>query len=155
LILPVDNGQVLPRAPGTYALLIACPTAARIRIGRLGTMRLRPGYYIYVGSAFGPGGLQARIGHHQRAARRPHWHVDYLHRRAPLDAVWYVCGVRCEHDWAARLGATSGAVIPMPNFGSSDCGCLAHLFWFRERPPATAVGRALGRGARPRRASTR
>lgn len=142
--------QVLPRTPGTYALLLTCTTTARIRTGRLGAMQLCPGYYIYVGSAFGPGGLQARIGHHRRAARRPRWHVDYLHRRARLDAVWYVRGARCEHEWAARLGAMSGASIPMPGFGSSDCGCLAHLFWFRERTPAGTVGQALGRfWARP------
>jgi len=36
--------------PGTYALLIASVTDAVIRVGRLGNLRLRPGYYVYVGS---------------------------------------------------------------------------------------------------------
>jgi hypothetical protein len=29
-----------------------------IRVGRLGVLHVRPGFYIYVGSALGPGGSQ-------------------------------------------------------------------------------------------------
>jgi hypothetical protein len=35
---------------GTYALLLASATDALIRVGRLGNLRLQPGYYVYVGS---------------------------------------------------------------------------------------------------------
>ena len=37
--------------PGTYALLLRCRRPARLRIGRLGVIRARPGFYVYVGSA--------------------------------------------------------------------------------------------------------
>jgi Uri superfamily endonuclease len=69
-------------------------------MGSLGRLQLRPGYYVYVGSAFGPGGLRARIEHHARPAVRPHWHIDYLRRYTRLEAVWY-CGQRCEYECAA------------------------------------------------------
>jgi Uri superfamily endonuclease len=36
----------------------------RLEIGRLGVYDIVPGYYAYVGSAFGAGGLRARICHH-------------------------------------------------------------------------------------------
>jgi len=130
-----DNGLVIPAAPGTYALALRCGSRRSVRIGRLGVLQLRPGWYVYVGSAFGPGGLRARIGHHLRVARRPHWHVDYLRRRTRLVAVWYVCGARCEHEWAQRLGAVPGAAMPLAGFGSSDCHCPAHLFQFQKRRP--------------------
>jgi Uri superfamily endonuclease len=139
-----DNGLVLPDAPGTYALLLRCASCRRVSIGRLGVLQLRPGWYVYVGSAFATGGLRARFSHHQRVAQRPHWHVDYLRRRAQLVAVWYVCGERCEHKWAESLGAMPDATIPMAGFGSSDCGCPTHLFQFGNRPPAGAIRVGLG-----------
>jgi Uri superfamily endonuclease len=37
-------------SPGTYALLLSSATDAVIRIGRLGDLRLQPGYYVYIGS---------------------------------------------------------------------------------------------------------
>ena len=43
--------------PGTYALVLASQKTGPVRIGRLGTLELQPGVYIYVGSAFGPGGF--------------------------------------------------------------------------------------------------
>jgi Uri superfamily endonuclease len=131
-----DTGLVIPDGPGTYALALWCGGSRQsVRIGRLGVLPLRPGWYIYVGSAFGPGGLRARIGHHRRVARRPHWHVDYLRRRTRLVAVWYISRVRCEHEWAQRLGAIPGAAMPLAGFGSSDCRCTAHLLQFDEGEP--------------------
>jgi len=52
---------ILEPKPGTYALILSCASNARIQVGRLGTMRLQRGYYVYLGSALGPGGLRARI----------------------------------------------------------------------------------------------
>jgi len=135
---------VFPDAPGTYALLLRCASCRRVSIGRLEVLQLRPGWYVYVGSAFGPGGLRARISHHQRVARRPHWHVDYLRRRAQMFAVWYVCGKRCEHEWARFVGAMPGATIPLTGFGSSDCGCPTHLFSFENQRSAGVIQVGLG-----------
>jgi Uri superfamily endonuclease len=123
---------MLPSARGTYALILRCSTARRVRIGRLGELQLRPGHYIYVGSAFGPGGLRARIGHHQSAVQRPHWHIDYLRNHARLESILYRCGARVEHEWAARIATMRGAAVPVLGFGSSDCECVAHLYWFED-----------------------
>lgn len=48
---------------GTYILILSSPARSTIDVGRLGRMTLAHGYYLYVGSAFGPGGLRARIAH--------------------------------------------------------------------------------------------
>ena len=52
-------GKVIAPRPGTYALILLCASNARIQIGRLGKMHLQTGYYVYLGSAFGPGGLNS------------------------------------------------------------------------------------------------
>ncbi|MGD1103787.1 MAG: DUF123 domain-containing protein [Terriglobia bacterium] len=67
---------------------LSCASNARIQIGRRGTMQLQRGYYVYLGSALGPGGLRARIAHHQKLSTRPHWHIDYLRAHSRLHSVW-------------------------------------------------------------------
>jgi Uri superfamily endonuclease len=125
--------------PGTYALLLSSATNALIRIGRLGNLLLQRGFYVYVGSALGPGGVRGRLGHHVRPAERPHWHIDYLRKKTTLEAVWFRYHRKSlEHAWAKRFGEMPGASVPMAGFGSSDCDCQSHLFFFKKcpRPPA-------------------
>ena len=122
----------LEARPGTYTLLLSSATDARIRVGRLGNMRLRSGFYLYVGSAFGTGGVRARVNHHLHASPRPHWHIDYLRPHATPEEVW-LCHdrKRREHLWARFFSSMPGVLVPMPGFGSSDCDCDAHLFFFK------------------------
>lgn len=125
-----------PAELGTYALILRSRGEVRICAGKLGELELQSGFYIYIGSAFGPGGLRARIGHHGRIARRPHWHIDYLRAGADLLEVWYSRdNQRREHLWAKTLGAFPGMAAPWPGFGASDCRCLTHLF-FSKSPPS-------------------
>jgi Uri superfamily endonuclease len=82
----------LPSTPGTYAILLVCRADALIEVGRLGTLRVQPGFFVYVGSAMGPGGLAARVGRHLRLEKRLHWHVDILRAVTQFDEVWYAEG---------------------------------------------------------------
>ena len=41
--------------PGTYALVLSARAGGRVRIARLGGLRVQHGFYVYVGSALGPG----------------------------------------------------------------------------------------------------
>jgi Uri superfamily endonuclease len=138
-MLQVQNGTLMemviePKA-GTYALILSCATNARIQIGRLGTMQLQRGYYVYLGSALGPGGLRARIAHHQELSTRPHWHIDYLRAHTRLHSVWLnYDGRRREHEWAGAMQKLNGATIPLPGFGASDCTCPSHLYFFKRCP---------------------
>src|SRR5512139_3339944 len=60
----------LPEDKGTYILLVSLRQAKRLEIGRLGAFDLVPGFYAYVGSAHGSGGLRARIQHHLAMSSR-------------------------------------------------------------------------------------
>ena len=118
---------MIPNDKGTYALLLRLARARRVRIGRLGLVDFPAGRYIYVGSAFGPGGLRARIAHHMKRASHPHWHIDYLRRVCRVEGNWHLIGGRVECLWAHRLPCCQG-VTSVAGFGCSDCCCRSHLF---------------------------
>ena len=123
--------QTVKPEPGTYALILLSTKQGVIRIGRLGRLRLQPGFYVYVGSALGPGGVRARVAHHQRVSPRPRWHIDYLRARTRLVEVWCCYDrVQREHQWASALELVPGAGIPLARFGASDCHCASHLYFF-------------------------
>jgi Uri superfamily endonuclease len=116
----------------------------RIRIGRFGEFFFEPGRYVYVGSAFGPGGLKRRTDRHRRLEKRQHWHIDFLREIAPIHEIWFSHGSRdAEHDWARILAQMEGARVPVAGFGSQDCrsGCPSHLICFAHLP-AIAVFRS-------------
>lgn len=120
--------------PGTYVMLLHSSTTCVIRVGRWGQLAVVPGWYLYVGSAFGPGGLRARVGRHCRGAARAHWHVDHLRAVTAPAGIWYSDSTqRLEHVWAVALAGLRGA-RPVRGFGCSDCQCASHLVQFAGRP---------------------
>jgi Uri superfamily endonuclease len=128
---------------GTYLLLLQAEKQAGLMVGKLGRMAAAPGYYLYVGSAFGPGGVSARIRHHSKTAIRPHWHIDYLRTVAGLVDAWCVYDRHCEHEWAQLLMQDNIAVMPFSGFGSSDCGCATHLFYLQHKPAKAMLEKLL------------
>ncbi|MFQ5628965.1 MAG: DUF123 domain-containing protein [bacterium] len=119
-----------------------CLRARCIQIGRLGEIHTQKGYYIYIGSAFGPGGVRARVNRHLRITDFRHWHIDYLRPFVQILEVWYSHDqVRREHQWAEIFGLTPGLDIPLNGFGASDCRCPAHLF-FAEVPFSLEIFRS-------------
>jgi Uri superfamily endonuclease len=120
---------------GAYALILFCSQEGTVQIGKLGPLQLRQGFYVYLGSALGPGGVRARVAHHRKLSLRPHWHIDYLRPCTRLDRIWYSDDRVCrEHQWARAISGLRGASVPVAGFGSSDCRCKTHLFFFTRRP---------------------
>jgi Uri superfamily endonuclease len=136
--------MVLEPKPGTYALILSCSTNICGQIGRFGTLRLQPGYYVYLGSALGSGGLRARIAHHQKPSLRPHWHIDYLRAQTRLYCIWFSYAARRrEHQWARVVRTMRDASAPLLGFGASDCHCRSHLYFFRRCPSRISFQRGL------------
>jgi len=130
--------------PGTYTLVFSSNSDRPINIGKLGTLLIQPGFYVYVGSAFGPGGLKARIKHHFNHSSRPHWHLDYLSPILSAREIWYTCDpTRREHQWATIHFETRGVFLPLPGFGSSDCRCPSHLFFYKSKPSGNYFRRKI------------
>lgn len=122
---------------GTYLLILHMESACQqLRIGRLGCYDFVPGYYLYVGSAFGAGGLAARLGYHRRRVKVcPHWHIDYLRLHTDLREVWaLVSEQRLEQRWCGALMSVPGIQMPVRGFGSSDTSDPTHLFFLPTYP---------------------
>jgi Uri superfamily endonuclease len=137
----------LPVQPGSYLLLLKLAASAEIQVGRLGCIGFRRGWYIYAGSAFGPGGLAGRLRHHLRPVQKRHWHIDYLRDHARVREVWMTVGPpNREHDWAQILARDPGAGIWVRGFGCSGCRCPSHLLYFEARPGDDLIRSKLGAG---------
>lgn len=115
---------------GTYALLLTTLRTVSVDVGSLGAVNLKPGAFVYVGSAFGPGGLAARLRRHvQREKASPHWHIDYLRAALSLEGAWLSADDhRHECSWANAVAARTATQIPLPGAGASDCPCDSHFF---------------------------
>jgi Uri superfamily endonuclease len=127
----------LPECPGTYVLIAQVSQVKCLGIGSLGKFEIQPGFYGYVGSAFGSGGLRARIGHHLEACAEPHWHIDYLLRVASPMEVWFTTAdQKLERRWAELLEEAPEFQVPIRRFGSSDYhrSRASHLFYSKRRP---------------------
>ena len=125
--------EPISREPGAYLLLIELTAPLALDIPRLGAATLRPGRYAYGGSAYGPGGLRARIGRHLRAHKARRWHVDRLTAAGRVVGIRAVPGGR-ECALVRDVLASPGVSVPVPGFGSSDCrACPAHLVMLPER----------------------
>ena len=126
--------EVVPSSRGSYVLQLHLVQAFSVAVGRLGVVQFPAGEYFYVGSAFGQGGLRARLSRHFRLdAKRYHWHIDYLRTVAEVCGCFFeVSDQRLECRWSQTLASLPSATIPVPRFGSTDCqsGCQTHLVSF-------------------------
>ncbi len=133
---------------GSYILVLQLEQPVRgLSVGRLGSFDFAPGFYLYVGSAYGSGGIDARLAYHLRRQKdRPHWHIDYLRAEARLREAWAVAGAeRMECIWCKALSELPGVSIPVRGFGSRDTGCQSHLFYLARAPhPSLLTGVILG-----------
>jgi Uri superfamily endonuclease len=143
----------LPDSPGAYAIELLLSEACTVTVGQLGKFKFPPGIYIYSGSAFGPGGISARLGRHIRAKSKAcRWHIDYLREITRRRACCYIQanpGAMVEKpyecSWSQALLSLPGAAVPVQGFGASDCisTCPAHLVCFPFQYLETKGARAV------------
>jgi sugar fermentation stimulation protein A len=117
---------------GNYLILLELTASRRVETGALGTVGFKKGWYVYSGSA--RKNLSARISRHLRKGRKKkHWHIDYLTPYAGrLKALPVMSCRNLECELAGDLARLGGK--PVEGFGSSDCRCTSHLFYFPDPP---------------------
>lgn len=126
-LIATRDMDAIPDAAGAYLLAVDLAAALALDFGGFAGQVLPPGRYVYCGSAYGPGGLRARIGRHLKRGKPLRWHVDRLTAAGHIAGIAAIPRAR-ECDLAARVLAVPGAAVPAPRFGSSDCRrCPAHL----------------------------
>jgi Uri superfamily endonuclease len=115
---------------GTYLLIIDLKNNSSIKIGKRGIIEFKKGFYVYVGSALNS--LQARVSRHFSQEKKLHWHIDYFltDENSNIVEVLFYSGIeRIECDLALKISEKGKGI---EGFGSSDCNCAAHLFYFTE-----------------------
>jgi Uri superfamily endonuclease len=141
-----SNLHEAPRESGTYAIIFYCRLTAPVCIGRLGILHLHPGWYVYLGSALGTGGLRSRLKHHCGVVEKPHWHLDYVHHHLDIKEIWFQTGNRKkECAWAQYFLGRQGVAVPLRRFGSSDCKCRSHFLSFSKKPDFESWRNAAGK----------
>ncbi|UXD21176.1 hypothetical protein IPA_00865 [Ignicoccus pacificus DSM 13166] len=87
---------------------------------------LKPGLYAYVGSAWGPGGIIARVRRHlTKNFARPRWHIDHLTKSGrPLMAFIYPN--LTEDELYQKVSKVLKPAVK--GFGSTDTKHYTHLF---------------------------
>lgn len=125
---------------GTYILVIFVPEEVIIRIGSLGRIIFKEGYYLYVGSAMGKSGsstLINRVKRHvkKKELKKVHWHVDYFlnNEMVNMIKIYLIPSQKKLECLIAQelLEISDGCIM---NFGSSDCYCKSHLIYFKNIP---------------------
>jgi Uri superfamily endonuclease len=117
---------------GVYYLLIYVRESFNIKIGSLGYISFKKGFYVYVGSGKGEGNsgeLLSRVVRHLRLVKRLRWHVDYLlsSRHVELRGVCIIEDEDLTECELVKKILLKGS--PVPGFGSTDCKnkCPSHL----------------------------
>lgn len=121
---------------GTYMLIIEVKNDKKIRIGKLGEIDFKNGYYCYVGSALGKSvNLDNRIKRHTRLNNQKkgklHWHIDYLLANPDANIVG-VRKIQINERLECHISQLIGKVADnfIKDFGCSDCNCKSHLYYF-------------------------
>ena len=116
---------------GSYLILLKVKEEKKIAIGKLGDIIFQPGYYIYAGSAMN--NLSKRVKRHLRLRKNLHWHIDYLRQEAEIVTD---LPVRSSQDLECEIASAISRIsdLSIARFGSSDCNCQSHLFYFKENP---------------------
>lgn len=131
MTIPYGTFEEELRDGGYYLLLLRLDKKWQLEVGSLGKISFEEGYYVYAGSA--KQGLSKRISRHKRKTKKKHWHIDYLTAVADkIEALSFVSTKDRECSLAAEVSAEAAGTVP--KFGSSDCRCPAHLFYFAQNP---------------------
>lgn len=127
---------------GCYILILNLKDNCRLKVGSLGFLSLKKGYYCYVGSALGRSvSLEKRVMRHKKIAKEKcgklRWHIDYLlickHTKL-LKIILIPSKSKIECKVSKIIGNLADKVVE--DFGSSDCkfGCKGHLHYFKHEP---------------------
>jgi Uri superfamily endonuclease len=122
---------------GSYILVIRLKKEKIIKIGSLGNFLFSRGFYLYVGSAMGNTGSSTLLNRVQRHflnknEKKLHWHIDYLlaDKNSFIAKLYLIPSIQSlECIVAQELLEKCDDFIK--NFGSSDCNCISHLFYFQ------------------------
>jgi Uri superfamily endonuclease len=121
--------MMIGKVKGSYILGTSLNKDVRIQVGSLGEIDFYKGLYLYCGSALN--GIKQRINRYLRETKKKFWHIDYLLKDKNPDFIFvFPSAKRLECKLADILRQR---LIPIKGFGSSDCGCVSHLYFLEQK----------------------
>jgi sugar fermentation stimulation protein A len=116
---------------GCYLLLLKLAKDTSTFVGEQGEVDFKAGFYVYVGSA--KRSLSKRIERHKRIRKKVFWHIDYLRSICDFQTA---LPIRTQDDLECQVAQTTQGISEQEfiGFGSSDCRCRSHLYYFTENP---------------------
>ncbi|MEM0242976.1 MAG: GIY-YIG nuclease family protein [Candidatus Aenigmatarchaeota archaeon] len=122
---------------GSYVLILKMESNQVLKIGKIGEIEFRRGFYSYVGSANGKNlGIDERLKRYFKLNKEKkgnlRWHIDYLLVNNNVKIIDVVKTKKEECELARIIEKISSDLIP--NFGCSDCNCESHLFFHFSNP---------------------
>jgi len=135
--------NIIKKSEATYILVINISEDLKIRVGQLGEAFFKEGDYIYIGSA--KDSLDVRLRRHLRKGKKTYWHIDYLLRSEKIKIlqIWTIDKkVECQ---TTEVFCQDPAIkIIKKGFGSSDCRCLTHLFFVKDKKKTEKILKKIG-----------
>lgn len=112
---------------GAYILSFFVEEDININVGKFGNIPFKKGNYLYIGSAYGSGGLRSRLKRHSHIQAKKHWHFDYIRPFVTLKKLEaYAYGHECEI--VERCIKEYKGKAFCKGLGSSDCQkCESHF----------------------------
>jgi len=109
----------------------------------LGEVFFKEGDYIYIGSA--KDSLDVRLRRHLRKGKKTYWHIDYLLRSEKIKIlrIWII-DKKMECQTAEVFCQNPATEIIKKGFGSSDCRCLTHLFFVKDKKKTENILKKIG-----------
>ena len=109
----------------------------------MGEVSFKEGDYIYIGSA--KGCLEARLRRHLKKDKKIYWHIDYLLKdeRTQISQIWTI-DKKMECRTAEVFYQDPTTEIIKKGFGSSDCKCVSHLFYIKNKERIEKILKEIG-----------
>ncbi|NHJ88111.1 MAG: GIY-YIG nuclease family protein [Asgard group archaeon] len=130
-------GENIMSEKGTYLLFVKNEAKFKTIVGSAGEIEFPKGCYLYIGSAFGRGGLNGRINRHKRLNKKIFWHIDFLLSSETVTLV-LIGKIFSDKRWECPINIrlkdffSDEKLTHIINFGSSDCQCVSHLYYYNE-----------------------
>jgi len=107
------------------------------------TERIVQGDCIYIGSA--KGCLETRLKRDLRKEKRIFWHIDYLleNQKAKILQIWIIDKkMECQTTEVFYQDPTTEII--KKGFGSSECKCVTHLFYIKNKERIKKILKEIG-----------
>jgi len=130
---------------GAYILVMKLKSNKNIRVGSLGKLEFKKGFYCYVGSAIGNTTIENRCKRHLMKNKKMKWHIDYLRKEVEIVNIFvFPSRKKIECKIARKILKKADSFIP--KFGSSDCNCKSHLFYFKDKKSLSKISNIFSKG---------